>query len=212
MKKQSIKLLSTVILSSGLLVGGTALAQAQKPYYRLNHSANGSYRIDSQHTLVTATIGHAGVGLYTVAFDGVKGDYTFNAKHPEQDKVNITIPISSLVTFDTQRTHDLKTKAFFDAKKYPNIHFISTRYVEKTPSSGLLYGRLTLRGVTRSVVFRVHQVGAGNVPWLPKPWGGYLSGFVARTRINRLNYGVSAYPTGLSHEVYIYVEVEGVKQ
>ncbi|SCC91494.1 hypothetical protein THIX_10535 [Thiomonas sp. X19] len=53
--------------------------------------------------------------------------------------------------------------------------------------------------------------GAGKVPYLPKPWGGYLTGFVATATIDRMDFGMSAYPSGLSHKVRVRVEIEGAQ-
>jgi polyisoprenoid-binding protein YceI len=76
---------------------------------------------------------------------------------------------------------------------------------------GLLYGDMTMRGVTKPAVFQVKLEGAGKVAYLPKPWGGYLTGFVATTTIDRMDFGISAYPSGLSHKVQVRVEIEGVQ-
>ena len=106
---------------------------------------------------------------------------------------------------------DLLGKAFFDADAYPDIHFVSTKYVPKGKEDGLLHGNLTLHGVTKPVTFKVHLEGAGDVGYLPKPWGGYLTGFTATTTIDRMDFGMTAYAAGLSHTVDIRVQVEGVR-
>ncbi len=109
------------------------------------------------------------------------------------------------------RDADLKGAAFFDAKANPDIHFVSTKYVPQGKDRGLLYGDMTMRGVTKPAVFQVKLEGAGKVAYLPKPWGGYLTGFVATTTIDRMDFGISAYPSGLSHKVQVRVEIEGVQ-
>ncbi len=180
-------------------------------YARQHASPAGSYRIDPDHSGVQFTIGHAGIGLFTGVFKTITGSYTFDPKNSKADKADITIPVAGLDTFFPMRDDDLKGAAFFDAKTNPDIHFVSTKYVPQSKNRGQLYGDLTLRGVTKPVVFQVQLEGAGKVAYLPKPWGGYLTGFLATTTIDRMDFGMSAYPSGLSHKVQVRVEIEGVQ-
>jgi hypothetical protein len=63
------------------------------------------------------------------------------------------------------------------------------------------------------VVFKVCAVGASEIRYLPEPWGGYLSGFVATTTIRRSDFDRNAnFSDGLCTVVRIKVEVESVKR
>ncbi|MCE5359548.1 YceI family protein [Candidatus Igneacidithiobacillus taiwanensis] len=206
------KRFTTALVAAAVLMAGTAFASPAKHYAFLDGNPDGSYRIDPQHTNVFFTIGHVGITEFTGRFDQISGTYTFNAQDPAKDRVNITIPAASINTDLALRDQHLRSKEFFDVKKYPDITFVSSKYVPTGKKSGDLYGNLTLHGVTKPVVFQVRELGAGNVPYLPKPWGGYLSGFVATTTIHRSDFSMDAYlPEGLSNAIAIKVEVEGNK-
>ncbi len=194
------------------LAAAGVTASAAPSYHALSGSDAGTYRIDPQHTNVLFTIGHVGIVSFTGRFDQVSGRYHLDPATAAKDWAHITIPVSSIDTNFGQRNRYLLGKEFFDAKKYPDIRFVSTRYVPHGSHAGELYGNLTLHGVTRPVVFRVRETGAGEVSYLPAPWGGYLSGFVATVSIHRSDYGLTAYlPEGLSNRVRIRVEVEGIR-
>ena len=205
---------AVAVLGSGLPATAAVAAPATStPYHWLAGNPDGSYTIDPQHTEVLFTLGHVGVAPFTGRFDKISGTYTFDKKDPRKNQAHITIPAASINTNFALRDEHLRDKPFFDVKKYPDITFVSTRYQPTGQDTGNLYGQLTLRGITRSVVFQVREKGAGNVAYLPKPWGGHLSGFVARTTIRRSDYGMTAYlPEGLSNTIHITVEVEGVRQ
>ena len=188
-----------------------AEATAPQAYVHKHADPAGSYRVDPDHSGVQFTIGHAGVGRFTGVLKRVTGSYTFDPANPAKDKADIVIPVQSLDTFLPQRDTDLLAAPFFDAAAHPDIRFVGTRYVPQNKTHGKLYGNLTLRGVTHPATFEVTLEGAGDVAYLPKPWGGYLSGFVATTTINRMDYGMTAFPAGLSHEVKVRVEIEGVR-
>ena len=188
-------------------------AQAPKvqPYAPLQADPAGSYTVDADHSGAQFSIGHAGVAMLTGVFGKVTGSYTFDPRDPKADKADITIPVDSIATFLPLRDKHVLGDEFLDAAKFPTMHFVSTRYVPHGPRAGVLHGELTLHGVTRAVAFRVHLVGAGEVSYLPKPWGGYLSGFVATTVIDRTDFGIDAFAAGIGHKVRVRVEVEGVR-
>lgn len=192
-----------------LAAGGTATVQR----YALQHgNPAGSYAVDPDHSGAQFSVGHAGVAVVTGVFSKVTGSYTFDPRDPAKCKADITIPVDSIATFLAPRDHDLLAGAFFDAAKFPTMHFVGTRYVPHGPGRGVLHGELTLHGVTRPVSFQVRLVGAGKVGYLPKPWGGYLSGFVATTVIDRTEFGMDAFSAGIGHKVHVRVEIEGVRQ
>ena len=198
------------------LLGAMCLAlpalAAPGRYRLLPGPTSGTYRIDPQHTEVLFTIGHVGIANFTGRFDSVRGTYTLDHRDPARDRARIVIRAASIDTGYAPRDAILRSHLFFDTAHDPLIRFVSTGYRPLTRFTGLLSGRLTLHGVTRTIVFRVRRVGAGAVPHLPKPWGGYLSGFVATTRLKRSWFGIDAFlPEGLSNTVLVVVNVEGVK-
>ncbi|MGC8808370.1 MAG: YceI family protein [Thiomonas sp.] len=213
LKHRSSVVLYTLCLTAALCAAPAWAAGSAAPqaYGHLHANPAGSYQVDPDHSGVQFTIGHAGVGRFTGVFKQVSGSYTFDPADPKMDKADITIPVKSLDTFLPQRDTDLLAAPFFDATAHPDIRFVSTRYVPQGKDRGTLYGNLTLRGVTRPATFHVRLIGAGDVAYLPKPWGGYLSGFVATTTINRMDFGMTAFAAGLSHEVTVRVDIEGVK-
>ena len=184
---------------------------AVQAYAQLHSNPAGSYTIDPDHSGAQFSIGHAGVALVTGVFSKVSGSYTFEPRDPKACKADITIQVNILDTFLPLRNEHVLGAEFLDAAKYPTMHFVGTRYVPRGPRGGVLHGELTLHGVTRPVAFRVHLIGAGEVSYLPKPWGGYLSGFVATTVIDRTAFGIDAFSAGIGHKVRVRVDVEGVR-
>lgn len=187
-------------------------AAAPQPYAVMHADATGSYAVDPDHSSVSWVIGHAGIVPCAGVFKKVSGTFTFDPVNAAADKADITVAVDSIDSYMPLRNEHLKSANFFDAAKYPDIHFVSTRYVPEGKDAGKLYGNITLHGVTKPAVFNVTLEGAGKVGYLPKPWGGFLGGFVATTTVDRMDFGISAYPAGLSHTVDITVRVEGVRQ
>ncbi len=211
MPSSRISALCRAALVSGLVSAGLVpLAHAAR-YHRLTDSPNGTYRVDPNHSLAWFTIGHAGVAVVMGRFDKMSGTYTFDSAAPSRDTVAIRIAASSIDTDFPMRDHDLRGPDFFNVREFPTITFDSTRFMPQGARAGLLYGRLTLHGVTRAVVFHVREIGAGEVAALPKPWGGYLSGYEATTTIRRSAFGMAAYAGMIANRVHLHVNIEGVR-
>lgn len=180
-------------------------------YHTLNDSPAGTYRVDPDHSLAWFTIGRAGVAVMVGRFDKMSGTYTFNPADPTADKANIRIDAASINTNLAQRDHDLRGPDFFNVKEFPDITFSSTRYEPTGKDAGLLYGELTMHGVTRPVIFHLREIGAGAVPALPKPWGGYLSGYEATATIQRGDFGMDGYAGMVDNTVLLHVNIVGIR-
>jgi polyisoprenoid-binding protein YceI len=98
-------------------------------------------------------------------------------------------------------------------EKYPELKFKSTKVEKVDSDTFMLYGELTMKGVTKPVKLDVEFNGATK-----DPWGGERAGFVITGKINRADWGInfnSVLETGgvmLSEEVRINSELELVKQ
>ncbi|HKJ08851.1 MAG TPA: YceI family protein [Gammaproteobacteria bacterium] len=193
------------------VLGLPAVSCASTPYHLLRDAPGGTYRIDPDHSLAWFTIGHARIGIVAGRFDKIGGSFTVNPGHPAQDRVTVRIPAASIDTNEKARDRDLRGPHFFDVHKYPDIRFVSTRFEVTGPDDGRLYGKLTLHGATHVVVFRVHRLGSGPVPELPPPWGGYLTGYVAETTLDRTRFGINADRGMLGRYVHLHVNIEGVR-
>jgi polyisoprenoid-binding protein YceI len=92
--------------------------------------------------------------------------------------------VSSINTDNDFRDKHLKGDDFFNAEKYPAIKFQSTSL---TPAGGNKYklaGNLTMRDVTKPVVFDVTYGGTVTA------MGKTKAGFKAKTTINRFDYNL----------------------
>lgn len=111
-------------------------------------------------------------------------DIQLDAQNLEASTVAITIDASSVDTRVTMRDNHLKSDAFLDVAKYPNITFKSVS-VKKTGENKLaITGDLTMRGVTKRIVVPATMV------FYEKGAGRFRGEF----KVNRMEYGVSFNP------------------
>lgn len=128
-------------------------------------------------------------------------------------QINATAEMASIFTNNEQRDAHLRSSDFFEAGKYPELKFQSTKIEKVDSETFTLYGELTLKGLTKPVKLNVEFTGLAK-----DPWGGERAGFVLSGKINRSEWGINfngVLETGglaLSDEVKIHSELQLVKQ
>jgi polyisoprenoid-binding protein YceI len=178
------------------LVSSASLAQAPASAPGTRNPAaitGGTYQVDPGHTQVVWTLDHLGFSPYTGLFGDVTGTLQLDPKKPNAAKVDVTIPVSKVVTASAALTQHLLRAGkeggkpdFFGAAP-ADARFVSTR-VAVTGQKAKITGNLTLNGVTRPVTLDASFYGAGK---MPAEMGGKENvGFRASTTIRRSQFGL----------------------
>ena len=189
------------VLGAALLLGAAGEARAAD-----------SYSIDPSHTNMGFSVRHF-FSKVPGHFNKFEGTITYDTQDIAKSSVNVSIDAASIDTEEPKRDAHLKSPDFFDAEKFPKITFVSSKVTPAGPNKLKVDGTLTIRGVSKPVTLDVDLLGTG-----PDGWGGVRSGFEARTKINRQDYGVAwnkvveGGGTVLSDEVDIVLNVEAIRQ
>jgi polyisoprenoid-binding protein YceI len=172
-----------------------------------------SWSIDSAHTSITFSVRHMMISNVHGRFENVEGIVDFNPENPGESNIDVKIDASSIDTREQQRDNHLRSPDFLDVEKYPYILFRSSRIEKTSPSTGKVYGELTIHGETRQIVLEVEYAGQAK-----SPFGTTSAGFTATTQINRKDWGLGwnvALETGgwlVGDKINVNIEVEIVKQ
>ena len=170
-------------------------------------AAAAEFNIDKAHTNILFMVTHLGYSKMIGRFDDFKGDLTFDPQSVEKSRVNVAINTASVNTNHAARDKHLRSPDFFNAKEFPQMTFVSTG-VEKTGAkTGKILGNLTLLGVTKPVALNVTFNSMRKHP-LPQYKGIMTTGFSARTKIKRSDFGMKFALGGIGDEVEIVLEVE----
>jgi polyisoprenoid-binding protein YceI len=139
----------------------------------------------ARHMMVTFVRGH---------FKNVHGTLDFDAENPSETSVEATIDARGLWSGEPDRDAHLRSADFLDAENHPTITFRGRGVELVGANEGKLSGELTIRGVTRPVTLDVRYLGQWKTPW----WEDGVdkgprtrAGFLAKTRINRKDFGVN---------------------
>jgi polyisoprenoid-binding protein YceI len=168
----------TLAALSVALLGMTSAASA----------ATQTYDIDPVHSQVGFSIKHIFSKL-PGQFKQFSGVILADEKNPAASSVDVTIQTASIFTDNDQRDAHLRSADFFAADSFPTITFKSTKVTPAGKTRYLVTGKLTMRGVTRTVVLNMEFLGKGEVS-LGGQSMGTKAGFEATTTINRQDYGI----------------------
>ena len=169
------------------------------------------YKIDPNHTLVGFNIRHF-FARTAGRFKDFSGTVTFDDKDMSKSMVDVTIQATSINTENERRDNDLRSANFFMVDSFPTITFKSTRVVAGPDNSALVYGDLTIRGITKPVTLDSKFLGSMG----DAKAGRKIAGFEGKTTINRKDFNIvwnrtlDQGGTMLGDDVNIQLSVEGV--
>jgi len=162
------------------------------------------YDIDQNHTQVRFSWNHLGFSNPGATLEKFSGDFELDTADLTKSSIAVTFPLEGLHTGVAKLDEDLKSPGFFDAAKYPEITFKSTK-VEKTGADGLrITGDLTVHGVTRPVVLSGKVNKMGDNPMSKRP----SAGFDAETTFNRSDFGVGKMVPAVSDEIKVHITLD----
>lgn len=168
--------------------------------------------VDASHSSAEFSVKHMMIATVKGRFSGVEGAIVADPANILGAQFEGSVAVSTIDTRDAQRDGHLTSPDFFDAATFPQITFKSTNVAAKGDEY-LVTGDLTIRGVTRSVLFNTVFEGQGK-----DPWGNERIGFTLETKINRKDFGMVwsvALETGgvlVGDEVKITLSLEAIKQ
>jgi polyisoprenoid-binding protein YceI len=155
----------------------------------------GTYTADAGHTLVQWKVNHFGFSDYFGIFGDISGTLVLDPANIEATKLDVTIPVSKVVTASAGLTAHLTRDGqngnppdFFGANA-ADAHFVSTEVRKTGDNQALVTGMLTLNGVTKPASFMAEFTGAGKHPFNQKESVGFKGwGRIKRTDFN-VNFG-----------------------
>ncbi len=186
-------------VSIGLLSFGSAYAAER-------------YDIDQAHSYIGFSVRHMVISNVRGNFTDFSGMIMFDENDMTESSVNVRINAASINTDNEKRDNHLRSAAFFEVEKYPEITFESSS-IEKKDSDYIMHGFLTMHSVKKEIAIPFEMVGH-----IIDPRGNKRIGFEGSTELNRRDYGI-AYDAVIEggglvagNNIKIDLQVEAVKK
>jgi polyisoprenoid-binding protein YceI len=170
------------------------------------------WNIDPVHSGINFSIRHMVVSKVRGRFAKYAGAIALDEGDITRSTVEMTIDASSIDTGTPQRDAHLRSPDFFDVEKFPELRFRSNRIEKVGDDAYRVVGELTIRDVTREVSLDVEYGGRAK-----DPWGNERIGFLAKTALDRKDFGLGwnqlleAGGVLVGDRVDIELEVQAVK-
>jgi polyisoprenoid-binding protein YceI len=165
------------------------------------------YNIDTSHSSVEFSIRHF-VAKTTGDFSQFNGFIDVDIDHPEENYAEATIHIASIDTNSEKRDAHLQEEDYFNSENHPLISFKSTKWVPTEDTNMFLVtGELSMNNVSKDITMTVELLGMG-----PGMHGRYLSGWEAKTTINRTDWNINGGLGAVGEEVDITINIEAIRE
>ena len=152
----------------------------------------GTYAADPGHTLVGWRVNHFGFSDYFGLFGDVSGTLKLDPINVERSSLEVRIPVSKITTANSALTAHLLRAGkdggdpdFFGPNPADAV-FKSTEIRPNGTREALIFGTLTLNGVTKPVSVSAQFTGGGENPMTKKQ----TVGFKGWARIKRSDFGI----------------------
>lgn len=104
-------------------------------------------------TTVTVYVGWAGLAV-PVSFPSISGDVEFDQNNVADARASIAVASAEATTGVAAVDALMRSADYLGADRYPQITFRFDRLVQTSKSTADIFGRITLRGVTRPAKFQ----------------------------------------------------------
>ena len=166
-----------------------------------------TFVIDPVHSEASFQVRHV-VTKVRGRFTDFTGAIVGDPAKPEAATVEFTVKTASIDTDQETRDKHLRSADFFDAEKFPEIAFKSTKIKATGKDKYDVTGNLTMHGVTKQIALSVTNLGSAGSAKDEK------FGFEATTTLNRKDFGIvwnRALDTGgflLGDDVIVTINIE----
>jgi polyisoprenoid-binding protein YceI len=186
------RLLTILIVMGALCAAGIA------------HAHPLDYRIDTVHSQVLFSADHDGYSHPVGRLPIANGWLRFDPDDWSASKVVADIDTASADLGDKSWNGAVTGHNFLDAAQFPLAHFESDKVTKTGTNSGVIEGRLMVRGVTLPVKvdFTVNRVGATLFGFET------IAGFSGRATLDRTKFGMTAFPKSVGTDVTVRLEIE----
>lgn len=159
--------------------------------------------VDTDHSQLGFVATYDGTGFDT-RFERFDTHIRFDSQRPEDGYFDVVVDITSINSDSADRDEGMLEFDWFNAEKFPQARFVSTGFRQLGADTFEVAGRLTIKGITHSIV-------------LPFTWSGVESAarLMGKTTLQRTDFkiGIGEWATdpiiGFEVEIVVDLHLQG---
>ena len=164
------------------------------------------YRIQKSSSRVGFCVGSK-LSRIEGSFTDFQGGISLAPGEQDDGQTLVLIKTGSLQTDNDLVKSMVMGERFFDVEHHPEVLFVSNAFKWTGPNTAVLTGKLTLRGITKPVIFNVKLTAVGDEP-IDQANRVLVK---ATTSINRTDFGMDELTTLVEGNVQLCMSVEALK-
>ncbi|MEA2331998.1 MAG: hypothetical protein QOH58_2136 [Thermoleophilaceae bacterium] len=172
----------------------------------------GTWKVDPTHSSVAFEVKHLMIATVRGHFSEFDGELEAAEDDPANSRARGSVKVASIDTGNAERDEHLRSPDFFDAERYPEMRFETTRIQHVEGGRYRVAGDLTIKDQTREVEVDATVEGAAE-----DPWGNERVGVSIRGTVNRTEFGLTwqqALASGgllVGEDVRILIDISAVR-
>ncbi|HKP91674.1 MAG TPA: YceI family protein [Thermoleophilaceae bacterium] len=171
----------------------------------------GVWHVDPAHSSVQFAVKHMGIATVRGKFTRFEGTLDVG-EELSSSKAYGKVDVASIDTDEPDRDAHLRSADFFDVERYPEITYESTRVVPLDGESSMVYGNLTMHGVTKEVRLEVVVEGTDTDPWGNERVGLTATGVLKRSDFDmKFNQALGSGNMLVGDKVNISLDISAVR-
>lgn len=174
----------------------------------ISNASAAEYQLDPSHTNARFNIDHFQTSTNHGGFYGIEGTVQFDS-HAKTGELDITFKTSTLNSGDEGFDEHLRSADLLHVEQFPEIQFKSTKWIFEGEKPSKIKGLLTMMGKTHPVTLSATKFNCYDSPM----FNAEVCGGDFVTTIDRTQWGIDFFvDAGMSREVSIHIQAEGIKQ
>jgi polyisoprenoid-binding protein YceI len=172
-----------------------------------------TYKIDENHSFANWSLRHV-ASKTSGTFSDITGKILIDRENLANSSVDAKINMLSVNSSYAKRDAHILKPEYLDVEKFAEMTFVSKKISATSNTEGVMTGVLTMHGVAKEMTFPFKVLGFGS-----DPWGGYRTGFEAKTSLKASDFGFtwalkkssSEKDAPVGDDIEITLLIEGVK-
>jgi len=138
-----------------------------------------TWKLDKAHSEVSFAVKHMMISTVRGRFKNFDADVELDPARLDAAKVTARIEAASIDTNEEKRDGHLRSADFFDAEKYPNLVFTTTK-ITRSGEEVEVTGTLKIKDQQHPITLKGEVTGPGKDPWGQTKLGVSLTGEIDR--------------------------------
>ena len=171
--------------------------------------AAAEFAVDPNHTVVHFAVSHEELSFMRGRFPRIRGSAQFDSA-AGTGSLAISVSAATIDTGNSAVDNVLRSDQFLDVERYPEVHFVSDRFVFDGGKLTAIEGRIALHGVQRPLRlvarrFQCREVPLGIVR-------SYVCGGEFQATLRRSDFGMTRFLPEVGDEVELTIDGEATRK